>query len=57
MAPKAPKFELKTPKGTKDWDGSDMVLRDKIFGAVTEVFSAQPRLTSTQPQLLTLCHC
>ena len=40
MAPKAPKFELKNAKGTRDWSGSDMVIRDKIFNAVSEVFSA-----------------
>ncbi|KAH8889554.1 histidyl-tRNA synthetase [Thozetella sp. PMI_491] len=38
MAPKGAKFELKTPKGTRDWSGSDMVIRDKIFSSITEVF-------------------
>ncbi|KAE8445035.1 Cytoplasmic and mitochondrial histidine tRNA synthetase, partial [Mollisiaceae sp. DMI_Dod_QoI] len=38
MAPKGQKFELKTPKGTKDWYGKDMVIRDKIFSTITEVF-------------------
>ncbi|SPN96948.1 probable HTS1 - histidine--tRNA ligase, mitochondrial [Cephalotrichum gorgonifer] len=37
MAPKT-KFELKVPKGTKDWEGTDMVIRDKIFNAITTVF-------------------
>jgi histidyl-tRNA synthetase len=39
MAPKAPKFEIKTPKGTRDWSGPDMVLREKIFKTITDVFS------------------
>lgn len=30
MAPKGG-FELKTPKGTRDWDGKHMVLREQIF--------------------------
>ncbi|KAG7293127.1 hypothetical protein NEMBOFW57_003173 [Staphylotrichum longicolle] len=39
MAPKAPKFEIKTPKGTRDWSGPDMVLREKIFKTITDVFT------------------
>ncbi|KAL2860698.1 histidine--tRNA ligase [Aspergillus lucknowensis] len=31
-------FQLKTPKGTRDWIGIDMVLRESIFSAITEVF-------------------
>ncbi|KAA8648636.1 hypothetical protein EYZ11_001578 [Aspergillus tanneri] len=31
-------FQLKTPKGTRDWMGVDMNLRDSIFSAVTDVF-------------------
>ncbi|KAL3460387.1 hypothetical protein BJX64DRAFT_187533 [Aspergillus heterothallicus] len=31
-------FQLKTPKGTRDWIGTDMILREKIFSAITEVF-------------------
>ncbi|ODH22294.1 hypothetical protein ACO22_05535 [Paracoccidioides brasiliensis] len=31
-------FNLKTPKGTKDWFGADGLLRDRIFNAITEVF-------------------
>ncbi|EJT73894.1 histidyl-tRNA synthetase [Gaeumannomyces tritici R3-111a-1] len=31
-------FQLKTPKGTRDWDRKDMILRDRIFQAITEVF-------------------
>ncbi|EEH36610.2 histidyl-tRNA synthetase [Paracoccidioides lutzii Pb01] len=31
-------FNLKTPKGTKDWFGADGLLRDRIFNSITEVF-------------------
>lgn len=31
-------FNLKTPKGTKDWAGSDALLRDRIFNTITTVF-------------------
>ncbi|RQM07402.1 hypothetical protein DH86_00003200 [Scytalidium sp. 3C] len=31
-------FQLKTAKGTRDWMGTDIMLRDRIFGAITEVF-------------------
>ncbi|VUC28351.1 unnamed protein product [Clonostachys rosea] len=48
MAPK-PKFELKTPKGTKDWGGQDMVIRDKIFSTITEVFKRHGGVTIDTP--------
>ncbi|KAF9892002.1 Cytoplasmic and mitochondrial histidine tRNA synthetase [Aspergillus nanangensis] len=35
---KAPSFTLKTPKGTKDWAGSDALLRDRIFTTIADVF-------------------
>ncbi|KAM5433921.1 Cytoplasmic and mitochondrial histidine tRNA synthetase [Microsporum ferrugineum] len=39
MAPKnKTSFTLKTPKGTKDWAGSDALLRDQIFSTITNVF-------------------
>ncbi|PYI18365.1 histidyl-tRNA synthetase mitochondrial precursor [Aspergillus japonicus CBS 114.51] len=31
-------FNLKTPKGTKDWSGSDALLRDRIFSTIADVF-------------------
>ncbi|TPX08938.1 uncharacterized protein E0L32_009642 [Thyridium curvatum] len=34
----APKFELKTPKGTRDWAGKDLVVREKIFANIVDVF-------------------
>lgn len=38
-------FQLKVPKGTKDWDGRDMVIRDKIFSTITEVFKRHGAVT------------
>ncbi|KAK3310164.1 uncharacterized protein B0T15DRAFT_488853 [Chaetomium strumarium] len=49
MAPKAPKFEIKTPKGTRDWSGSDMVLREKIFKTITDVFKRHGGITIDTP--------
>ncbi|KAF7559626.1 hypothetical protein G7046_g4528 [Stylonectria norvegica] len=43
------KFELKTPKGTKDWEGKDMVIRDKIFNTITEVFKRHGGVTIDTP--------
>ncbi|CAM1505637.1 Fc.00g112740.m01.CDS01 [Cosmosporella sp. VM-42] len=43
------KFELKTPKGTKDWEGKDMVIRDKIFSTITEVFKRHGGVTIDTP--------
>ncbi len=36
---------LKVPKGTKDWDGKDMVIRDKIFSTITQVFKRHGAVT------------
>jgi histidyl-tRNA synthetase len=33
-------FVVKTPKGTKDWAGPDVLLRDRIFNTITTVFRA-----------------
>ncbi|GAB1310336.1 Cytoplasmic and mitochondrial histidine tRNA synthetase [Madurella fahalii] len=49
MAPKAPKFEIKTPKGTRDWSGADMVLREKIFNTITDVFKRHGGITIDTP--------
>jgi hypothetical protein len=38
-------FQLKVPKGTKDWDGRDMVIREKIFNTITEVFKRHGAVT------------
>lgn len=42
-------FQLKVPKGTKDWEGKDMVIRDKIFGTITEVFKRHGAVTIDTP--------
>lgn len=42
-------FQLKVPKGTKDWDGKDMVIRDKIFNTITEVFKRHGAITIDTP--------
>ncbi|KAL9093749.1 MAG: hypothetical protein Q9159_000050 [Coniocarpon cinnabarinum] len=47
MAPQ--QFQLKTPKGTKDWDGRDMVIRDKIFSTITNVFKRHGAVTIDTP--------
>lgn len=31
-------FNIKTPKGTKDWTGSDVLIRDHIFKTISDVF-------------------
>jgi hypothetical protein len=52
MAPpkdKKGKIELKTPKGTKDWEGKDMVIRDKIFNTITTVFKRHGGVTIDTP--------
>ena len=38
-------FQLKVPKGTKDWEGRDMVIRDKIFANITNVFKRHGAVT------------
>ena len=38
-------FQLKVPKGTKDWEGRDMVIRDKIFANITDVFKRHGAVT------------
>ncbi|GAB7341582.1 hypothetical protein MBLNU457_7789t1 [Dothideomycetes sp. NU457] len=40
---------LKVPKGTKDWEGKDMVIRDKIFGTITNVFKRHGAVTIDTP--------
>ncbi|TQS38631.1 hypothetical protein Golomagni_00862 [Golovinomyces magnicellulatus] len=49
MAPTNQKFELKTPKGTKDWQGKDIVIRDKIFSTITDVFKRHGAVTIDTP--------
>lgn len=40
-----PQLQLKVPKGTKDWEGKDMVIRDKIFSTITQVFKRHGAVT------------
>lgn len=42
-------FNLKTPKGTKDWEGKDMVVRDRIFKTITSVFKRHGAVTIDTP--------
>jgi len=42
-------IQLKVPKGTKDWDGKDMVIRDKIFRTITDVFKRHGAVTIDTP--------
>lgn len=42
-------FNLKTPKGTKDWEGKDMVVRDRIFNTITTVFKRHGAITIDTP--------
>ncbi|KAE9980294.1 hypothetical protein BLS_008876 [Venturia inaequalis] len=49
MAKDKGNISLKTPKGTRDWQGSDVVLRDSIFNAITEVFKRHGGVTIDTP--------
>jgi histidyl-tRNA synthetase len=42
-------LNLKVPKGTKDWEGKDMIIRDKIFGTITDVFKRHGAVTIDTP--------
>lgn len=42
-------FNLKVPKGTKDWAGKDMVIREAIFKKLTEIFRAHGGVTIDTP--------
>ncbi|KAH7130353.1 histidyl-tRNA synthetase-like protein [Dendryphion nanum] len=46
---KGASFNLKVPKGTRDWSGSDSALRDKIFSQVTDVFKRHGAETLDTP--------
>jgi histidyl-tRNA synthetase len=46
---KVKKWELKVPKGTKDWEGTDMIIRDKIFSTITDVFKRHGAVTIDTP--------
>ncbi len=42
-------FQLKTPKGTRDWSGPDVLLRDRIFNIITTVFRAHGAIQLDTP--------
>ena len=42
------------PKGTKDWQGEDMVIREKIFQTIANVFKRHGGVTIDT--LVTLLH-
>ncbi|KAF2639855.1 histidyl-tRNA synthetase [Massarina eburnea CBS 473.64] len=42
-------FQLKTPKGTRDWSGTDVVLREQIFTGITSVFKRHGGVTIDTP--------
>ena len=42
-------FQLKTPKGTKDWSGPDVLLRDRIFTTITSIFRAHGAVALDTP--------
>ncbi|KAL8794295.1 MAG: hypothetical protein Q9195_003121 [Heterodermia aff. obscurata] len=42
-------MSLKVPKGTQDWEGKDMVIRDRIFSTITTVFKRHGGVTIDTP--------
>lgn len=42
-------FILKTPKGTKDWSDSDMIIREGIFSSLTAMFKRHGAVTIDTP--------
>lgn len=49
MSASKQQFTLKTPKGTKDWDGKDMVIRQRLFDTITSVFKRHGGVTIDTP--------
>lgn len=46
---KQEQFLLKTPKGTKDWADKDMVIREAVFGSLSELFKKHGGVTIDTP--------
>ncbi|KAG7927792.1 hypothetical protein KL925_002150 [Ogataea polymorpha] len=42
-------FNLKTPKGTKDWADKDMIIREAIFNKLTSLFKSHGGVTIDTP--------
>lgn len=45
----APSFELKTPKGTKDYGPAEMAIRERVFSTITNVFKRHGAVTIDTP--------
>lgn len=45
----ATKYNLKTPKGTRDWEPLSMALRERIFSTITSVFKKHGAVTIDTP--------
>jgi histidyl-tRNA synthetase len=43
------KFELKTPKGTRDYGPFEMTIREKVFATITKVFKRHGAVTIDTP--------
>lgn len=43
------KFELKTPKGTRDFGPADMAIREKVFATLTSIFKRHGAVTIETP--------
>jgi len=43
------KIDLKVPKGTKDWQGKDMVIRERMFNTIINVFKRHGAVTIDTP--------
>ncbi|GMG20338.1 unnamed protein product [Ambrosiozyma monospora] len=48
-AKKQQTFNLKTPKGTKDWADKDMIIREAIFNKLTSLFKSHGGVTIDTP--------
>jgi histidyl-tRNA synthetase len=46
---KGPSIQLKVPKGTRDWAGSDVALREFVFQKITEIFKKHGAQTLDTP--------
>ncbi|BFZ55933.1 Cytoplasmic and mitochondrial histidine tRNA synthetase [Savitreella phatthalungensis] len=46
---KTPRYTLKVPKGTKDWQGGEMILRERIFSTLQAVFKRHGAVTIDTP--------
>src|ERR1700679_2917095 len=47
--PPAPKFELKTPKGTRDYGPTEMAIRTSAISTITSIFRRHGAVTIDTP--------